>query len=92
MPTRLETLLRRIPAGYTKGQYRDATWGISHTLHNHGKSGKIFGEELGGKDFISCNYYFGTEQTYLKPCEMPEPKVLDFLEQVELEQPTTPEE
>lgn len=88
----LKILLNKIPIGYTRATYRAATWGISHTTFNGGQSGKLYAEQLGGNDFVSCNYYFGKTKSWLKPCEMPESKVLDFLQNVQLEQPTTPEE
>lgn len=46
---------------------------------NRGKSIKVFAEELGGKDFISFNYYLTSGEHQLKPCEMPTEKVLHFL-------------
>lgn len=42
-----------------------------------GKLIKCYAEELGGNDFISLNYY--TELELLKPCEMPEAKVVSFV-------------
>ena len=79
----LNQLFQRIPLGYTKATYRDQTWGVSHTRYANGRSGKIFAEQLGGTDFVSCNYYFGKEKVHLKPCEMPTAKVLDFLREVQ---------
>ena len=38
---------------------------------------KLYAKELGDNDFISLNYY--TEKLLLKPCEMPEEKVIDFV-------------
>ena len=72
-------LFQRIPLGYSRAHYRDQTWGVSHVRFAHGRSGKIFGEQLGGTDFVSCNYYLGRKRIHLKPCEMPEAKVLHFL-------------
>lgn len=46
---------------------------------NNGKSFKIYAEELGGNDFISLNYYITKTSEKLKPCEMPEEKVIYFL-------------
>jgi len=40
---------------------------------------KLYAEELGGSDFISLNYYPLTLNGLLKPCEMPENKVIAFI-------------
>jgi len=44
-----------------------------------GKLVKLYAEELGGNDFISLNYYPDIKDGLLKPCEMPEQKVVDFI-------------
>ncbi|WP_345975160.1 hypothetical protein [Sulfurimonas sp. HSL3-7] len=48
------------------------------TLLN-GRLIKAYAEELGGNDFISLNYYPQTLGGLLKPCEMPEEKVISFI-------------
>jgi hypothetical protein len=45
---------------------------------------KLYAEELGGKDFISLNYYPGIEGGLLKPCEMPIEKVVGFILELKL--------
>jgi len=40
---------------------------------------RAYAEELGGNDFISLNYYPHTLNGLLKPCEMPEEKVIAFI-------------
>ncbi len=49
-----------------------------------GKLIKLYAEELGGKDFISLNYYPLLQDGLLKPCEMPEEKVIQFIMELEL--------
>lgn len=44
-----------------------------------GKLIKLYAEELGGNDFISLNYYPHIKGGLLKPCEMPEEKVITFI-------------
>lgn len=39
-------------------EYEGKKYGFSWFDFNRGKSIKVFVEELGGKDFISFNYYF----------------------------------
>lgn len=74
--------IKKIPEGYSDGIYMDRKYGISKTIYNSGNSIKIYGEELGGKNFISLNYYITKEKELLKPCEMPKEKVIHFLENV----------
>lgn len=78
----LEDLLGRIPAGYSTALYRSRKYGVTKTEHNNGRSVKIFAESLSGEDFVSLNAYFTISGIALRPCEMPEEKVIDFLENV----------
>lgn len=71
-----------IPEGFSEGMFRDRKYGITKTIFNQGKSLKIYGKELGGTDFISLNYYNTKTKDLLKPCEMPQERVIDFLENV----------
>ncbi len=44
------------------------------------RSQKLVAEELGGADYISFNLYrLASGDALLKPCEMPEQKVRDFV-------------
>ena len=75
--------LNKIKEGYSEGSYNTKRYGITKTIYNNGKSIKLYAEELGGNDFISLNYYITQNKQLLKPCEMPELKVIDFLKNVE---------
>jgi len=75
----------KIPEGYSEGICNNRKYGITKTIFNNGNSFKIYGEELGGNDFISLNYYKTKEKDLIKPCEMPEQNVVRFLENVILE-------
>ncbi|MGJ8665969.1 MAG: peptide methionine sulfoxide reductase [Patiriisocius sp.] len=74
--------MNTIPEGFSEGMFRDRKYGITKNIFNQGKSLKIYGKELGGKDFISLNYYSTKTKNLLKPCEMPEERVIDFLKNV----------
>ncbi|MFS4492225.1 peptide methionine sulfoxide reductase [Maribacter sp. 2308TA10-17] len=76
--------IQSLPEGYSEGKYLDKRYGISKTTFNDGKSFKVYAEELGGTDFISLNYYCTASEGLLKPCEMPEEKVIAFLKNVEI--------
>jgi len=68
-----------IPPGYSEGLYHGRRYGMQKTLHAGGKGLKFFARELGGTDFVSLNLYQLSSGDLLKPCEMPETKVRDFL-------------
>ena len=44
-----------------------------------GKLIKVYAEELGRKDIVSGNYYPTMKGGMLKPCEMSDEKVIDFV-------------
>ncbi len=75
----INNILRNLPLGYSEVLYEDIRYGLTTTAFNNGKSLKVFAEALGATDFISLNYYKTKDSEYLKPCEMPEEKVIHFL-------------
>lgn len=74
--------LNKVSEGYSEGYYNSKKYGITKTTFNNGKSIKFYAEELGGNDFVSLNYYITKDKDLLKPCEMPEQKVIHFLQHV----------
>ena len=44
-----------------------------------GKLLKLYAEELGANDIVSGNYYPSMKNGMLKPCEMSDKKVIDFI-------------
>ena len=77
-------LIRKIPVGYSEGIYNNIKYSVTKEVFNKGKSFKIYAKELKGNDFISLNYYITSTSELLKPCEMPEQKVINFLRNVEI--------
>ncbi|MEO7523118.1 MAG: peptide methionine sulfoxide reductase [Ferruginibacter sp.] len=73
-----------LPTGYSEVNYKEKRYGVSRTDFNHGKSIKIYAEELGGNHFVSFNYYHTSQSGLLKPCEMPEEEIIHFLEHFSL--------
>lgn len=69
-----------IPLGYSKVIYKGAKYGVTRTDFNKGKSIKVYAKQLGGKFFISFNYYSTGKANVLKPCEMPQAVVIHFLQ------------
>ena len=71
--------LQELPSGanyifYNKKRYLL----IKNTLLG-GKLIKLYAEELGGNDIVSGNYYPTVKNGTLKPCEMSDAKVIDFV-------------
>ena len=59
--------------------YKEQRYLFRKETHLNGKLIKVYAEELGDKDFISLNYYPQTADGLLKPCEMADEKVIDFI-------------
>lgn len=76
----LSQKIEKIPIGASEIQIDGKKYLVSRKDFNQGKSTKVYAEELGGNDFISFNFYKTTNGERLKPCEMPEKKVLDFIQ------------
>lgn len=69
-----------LPAGYSEGRFGGRRYGVSVSSSADGKRRSLFAEELGGKDLVSLNLYLlASGKALLKPCEMPEAKVIDFV-------------
>lgn len=71
--------IQRLPEGFSEGIYQGVRYGITRTTFTQGRSYKVYANALGGTDFISLNYYCTLQKEKLKPCEMPEAKVVAFL-------------
>ena len=76
--------IKKIPEGYSEGIFNRNKYRITKQIFNNGKSFKIYAKDLKGNDFISLNYYITENKDLLKPCEMEESKVIDFLENVKI--------
>ena len=79
MTTLVRATLDLIPTGYSEGLYQGRRYGMRKTLHAGGKGVMFFARDLAGTDFVSLNLYQLSGGDLLKPCEMPEAKVRDFL-------------
>ena len=58
-------------------------WGKRYLLRKEtlleGRLIKIYAEELGNTNVVSGNYYPSIKNGLLKPCEMSDKKVIDFI-------------
>ena len=76
--------LSGLPNGYSFGLYKDRRWGMNIERLAGKRHIKLFAEDLGGSDYVSFNlYHLRSGRSLLKPCEMPESKVIAFVEGVE---------
>lgn len=80
----LYDIIMAIPSGYSEVIHQKKKYSITRTDFNSGRSLKVYAEELGGNDFISFNYYITSGSNLLKPCEMPDQKVIFFLKNFEM--------
>jgi hypothetical protein len=72
--------LARIPPGWTAVDFDGRRYGLTRVDRAAGRSVTIYAEELGGRDVVSANVYRTTAGVRLKSCEMPDAKVIAFLE------------
>ncbi len=77
---RIRAAWAALPPGYTQGRYEGRRYGLTVTVSDDGRRWWLFAEELGGTDVVSANLFvLNGDRTILKPCEMPEAKVKDFI-------------
>ena len=79
----MKTFLDRfdvLPLGGFQGIYRGTRWHAVKSEFSGGKSQKLVAHQAGGNGYISLNLYRLTNgRALLKPCEMPEETVIDFV-------------
>ena len=68
-----------LPPGTFTGHAGGRRYRVSRTDFAGGASQKLVAWELGGNDYISLNLYRLSGGARLKPCEMPEAKVIAFV-------------
>ncbi|WP_298900572.1 peptide methionine sulfoxide reductase [uncultured Psychroserpens sp.] len=76
--------IKLLPKGYVEVLFQKKKYGVTRDDFNEGKSIKVYAKELAGNDVISLNYYITSEKELLKPCEMPNQKVIQFLNNFKL--------
>ena len=59
--------------------YKETRYLLSKETLLEGKLIKLYAKELGANNFISLNYYAHIGEGLLKPCEMPQEKVIEFV-------------
>jgi len=75
-----EIALAAIPTGYGEGHFSGKRYGTTVRRSGDGRRVSLFAEALAGTDKISFNLFqLGPGRVTLKPCEMPEANVIDFV-------------
>lgn len=74
-----EQKLISFPVGSFYAIYKDKKYLASKNIMSKGGVIKFYAYELGGNNFVSCNFYITKSKNLLKPCEMSPDKVIDFI-------------
>ena len=77
--TEFYTKLSTLPIGAYDVHYLGKRYLLRKERLLDGKLLKIYAEERGGNDIVSGNYYPTIKKGLLKPCEMSDKKVIDFV-------------
>lgn len=78
------TQLLALPNGANDVLYKNRRYLLRKETLLESKLIKIYAEELGGNDIVSGNYYPTLKGGMLKPCEMSDAKVIDFVLQAQV--------
>ena len=77
--TEFYTKLLTFPNGANDVMYLEKRYLLRKETLLDGKLIKVYAQELGGNDIVSGNYYPTMKGGMLKPCEMSDAKVIDFI-------------
>lgn len=82
--TEFHSKLLGLPDGSFYCLYKnDKYLATKHTIVN-GSIVKIYAEQLKGNDIVSGNYFVHIKNGLLKPCEMSDEKVIDFVNHLKI--------
>ena len=77
--TPFHSKLLALPNGANDVYYQHKRYLLRKETLLDGKLIKIYAEELGGNNVVSGNYYPSMKDGMLKPCEMSDEKVMEFV-------------
>lgn len=75
----LDALVGAIPEGWSRVQIAGQIWGVTRTTHAGGKVISVNAERLSDTEQLGANVWITSEGAVLRPCEVPEEKVMQFL-------------
>ena len=64
--------------------YKNSKYLVTKQIYSNGKIIKIYAEQLKGNNIVSGNYFLSIKGGLLKPCEMSDTKVIDFVLNLEI--------
>ena len=76
--------LLSLPLGSFYVKYNDKKYLATKQTFANDNIIKIYAKELGGNDIVSGNYFLTIKNGLLKPCEMSDEKVINFILKLEL--------
>jgi hypothetical protein len=76
---KLGALIRAIPEGWTRVQIAGQGWGITRITRAGGRTISFDAERLGGNERLGANVWNTSDGTLLRPCEVPEERVMQVL-------------
>lgn len=76
--------LIKLPLGSFYCIYKNSKYLATKQLYSNNKIIKIYAKELKGNDIVSGNYFLTIKNGLLKPCEMSDEKVLDFVKNLKM--------
>lgn len=71
--------LLNLPNGTFFALYKDEKYLLTKNMVASNKIVKLYAINLRNKDIVSCNYFINIKGGLLKPCEMSEQKVINFV-------------
>lgn len=77
--TKFYSKLLALPNGANSVYYQNKRYLLRKETLLSGKLLKVYAEELGANDVVSGNYYPTMKSGMLKPCEMSDKKMIDFV-------------
>jgi len=87
--TEFYSKLLSFPSGARDVWYKQRRYLLNKESLLKGKLIKLYAHELGGNDIVSGNYYPSLKGGMLKPCEMSDEKVIDFVSTLTFDAPTS---
>lgn len=72
-------LIRTLPEGWSRIEIDGHSWIVTRTTRAGGKVISVDAEQLSTAEQFGANVWVTSRGTVLKPCEVPEDKVMHFL-------------
>ena len=84
MKDKFKKNIKSLPLGSFFAMYKNSKYLVKKESVSSNKILKIYAKELKGNDIVSGNYFLTIKDGLLKPCEMSDAKVIDFVLNLEI--------